>query len=50
VWLDILAINQHDTDAELKEGNTLRRTINLSKETLCVLDDEAKPLSRLWCL
>lgn len=50
VWVDALAMNQHDTDSELREGNTFRRTIDLSKATLSVLDSTAMPLERLWCL
>lgn len=49
VWLDVLAINQHDTNAELRGGLTLQRTIDLSVSTLVVLDREKRlPLQRLW--
>ena len=50
IWLDVFAINQHDTDSELNEGLTLKQTIRLSECTLVVLDKSALPLSRLWCL
>jgi len=56
-WLDIFAINQDDTGgtfsamAELDDGKTLARVIELSRLTLVVLDKErAAPFSRLWCL
>lgn len=49
VWLDVLAINQHDTNGELRGGSTLQRTIDVSVATLVVLDREQRlPLTRLW--
>ena len=57
VWLDIFAINQDDTGgtfsamAELDDGRTLARVIELSVATLVVLDKErVAPFTRLWCL
>ena len=57
VWLDIFAINQDDSSgvfsamAELDDGRTLARVIELSRATLVVLDRErAAPFGRLWCL
>eukprot|EP01050_Picozoa_sp_SAG11_P020630 SAG11_NODE_3512_length_2400_cov_1.364031_3_plen_362_part_01 len=56
-WLDIFAINQDDTGgtfsamAELDDGRTLARVIELSRATLVVLDKErVAPFTRLWCL
>ena len=56
VWLDIFAINQDDSGgtfaamAELDEGRTLARVIELSIATKVVLDKErVAPLKRLWC-
>eukprot|EP01050_Picozoa_sp_SAG11_P011150 SAG11_NODE_1161_length_5638_cov_10.644545_4_plen_1446_part_01 len=56
-WLDIFAINQDDTGgtfsamAELDDGRTLARVIELSRSTLVVLDKErVAPFTRLWCL
>lgn len=43
-------INQWDTDADLNNGQTLRDTIELSADTLVVLDPTGLPLRRLWCL
>lgn len=49
LWLDVIAINQHNTDDELRGGSTLQRTIDISVATLVVLDRERRlPLSRLW--
>jgi hypothetical protein len=50
VWVDVFAINQHDPGADLHGGRALKRTIELSAETLVVLDRTAFPLTRLWCL
>ena len=56
VWLDIFAINQDDSSgtfsamAELDDGRTLARVIELSIATKVVLDKErVAPLKRLWC-
>ena len=52
---DIFAINQDDSGgtfsamAELDDGKTLARVIELSRSTLVVLDRErAAPFARLW--
>ena len=54
---DIFAINQDDSGgtfsamAELDDGKTLARVIELSRSTLVVLDKErAAPFARLWCV
>lgn len=48
---DVFAINQHDTNAELRGGRTLQRTIDIASSTLVVLDRERQlPFTRLWCL
>jgi len=51
-WLDIFAINQDvgRAMAELDNGKTLARVIELSAATLVVLDGDVFALSRLWCL
>ena len=47
----MFAINQHETDSELQGGRTLARTIELSEQTLVVLDaGEVYRCSALWCL
>ena len=53
---DIFAINQDDSGgtfsamAELDDGKTLARVIELSRSTLVVLDlERAAPFARLWC-
>ena len=50
VWVDIFAINQHAPGSDLHGGKALARTIEIAAETLVVLDPDALPLSRLWCL
>ncbi len=52
VWLDIFAVDQHDTHgSDLDGGRTLEKTVALAAHTLVVLDrGTALPLSRLWCL
>eukprot|EP01035_Chromulina_nebulosa_P025721 gene25721-33587_t len=50
IWMDILVINQHNPGADLHEGKTLAATIQASSSVLVALDEDAKPLTRLWCL
>ena len=47
---DIFTINQHDPGADLHGGDTLALTVKRSSAVLVVLDKNAMPLSRLWCL
>jgi hypothetical protein len=53
VWVDCLAVNQHNAMPDLHDGLTLTRTIELSANVLVVLDSDSvppMPLTRLWCL
>ena len=50
VWLDVFAICQHAPGRDLHAGRALLRTINLAADTVMVLNMQALPLSRLWCL
>ena len=50
VWIDVFIINQHDPGADLHGGQTLKATIEASPSVVVVLDREALPLKRLWCL
>ena len=50
VWLDVFAISQHDPGADLDDGQTLRKTIDIAAATLVVLDTHVLPFTRLWCL
>lgn len=47
VWIDVFAINQHDPLSDLRGGQTLRDTIELSVGTFMVLGEDAHPLTRL---
>lgn len=48
VWVDIFAVNQWDGVADLSDGATLARTIELSTASLVVLDTLGMPFTRLW--
>ncbi|GLC35175.1 hypothetical protein PLESTB_000562600 [Pleodorina starrii] len=51
VWLDIFAVNQHPGaghDSDLAQLN--RAIVSASGGTLVVLDNQAGPLARVWCL
>ncbi|KAG2484060.1 hypothetical protein HYH03_017080 [Edaphochlamys debaryana] len=51
VWVDIFAVNQHpgqEQDDDLAQLNTA--ITNASGGTLVVLDHQAGPLGRVWCL
>lgn len=50
LWIDIFTINQWNPTADLNDGKTLQRTIEISHSTLVVLDSRAVAFSRLWCL
>lgn len=47
VWVDIFAVNQHDPLSDLRGGQTLRDTIELSVGTFMVLGEDAHALTRL---
>ena len=50
VYIDIFTINQNKVVEDLKDGQTLKATIECSRSILVVLDEKAIPLTRLWCL
>ncbi|KXZ41457.1 hypothetical protein GPECTOR_457g361 [Gonium pectorale] len=52
VWLDVFALNQHPATSGQQGPDlaSLREVVAAAEETLLVLDQEARPLSRVWCL
>eukprot|EP01035_Chromulina_nebulosa_P025888 gene25888-33841_t len=48
--IDIFTIDQNNVFGDLRDGLTLKDTIENSAAVLVVLDQEAIPLTRLWCL
>ncbi|GFR45284.1 hypothetical protein Agub_g6392, partial [Astrephomene gubernaculifera] len=51
VWLDIFAVNQHPGQEQQDDMAQLKNAITIaSGGTLVVLDHEAGPLGRVWCL
>jgi hypothetical protein len=50
VWVDLFAINQHSPGGGTSELGQLAVTINNTEATLVCLDQDAVPLTRIWCL
>ena len=50
IWIDVFTFNQHNSGHDLHGGLTLKVAIDACQSVIVVLDRDALPLKRLWCL